>query len=230
MSDSIIDSGFKKFKFPQEFGKKFESLKEEAKNELDGLEVNLTFDKILVQSNIKYQTKTIKPAEIQKLIALRKAYSEKEIVDCVYSTVTEKRSLFKEEMKIFKSANLKLESNKPNPSKIPELFDDGDQDIYEWISSYVSDNISDNKKIKLPKVDSTSLYQKYQGTNVNKEEFDYIISLLPRRATDLRLLFSTKRDGWDSSEFHDKCDRKEHTLIIIKSEGKIFGGYAHPAW
>ena len=139
MTDSIIDSGFKNFKFPQEFEKKFENIKEEVKNEFDNLKVNLTFDKKTVQPNINYHKAS-------------------------------------------------------------------------------------------PHSDIISLYSKYQGTNVNEAEFEYIISLLPRRATDMNLLFSTNRDGFSCIDFHTRCDGKEHTLTIIKSEGKVLGGYANPPW
>jgi hypothetical protein len=40
------------------------------------------------------------------------------------------------------------------------------------------------------------------------------------------LIFRGSRDGFKSSTFHQICDEKGASLIIIKSEmGEVFGGY-----
>lgn len=46
-----------------------------------------------------------------------------------------------------------------------------------------------------------------------------------------QILFNTKIDGDNASTFHDKCDGKSPTLIIIKSNSEnIFGGYVTSPW
>jgi hypothetical protein len=46
----------------------------------------------------------------------------------------------------------------------------------------------------------------------------------------LQLLFKTS-DASDREGFHDPCDGKANTLVIVRSkEGNIFGGFAVPAW
>jgi hypothetical protein len=45
------------------------------------------------------------------------------------------------------------------------------------------------------------------------------------------LIYRASQDGFESSSFHFKCDKKPNTLIIIKSEnGNIFGGYTEQDW
>merc|ERR1712113_275581 len=48
---------------------------------------------------------------------------------------------------------------------------------------------------------------------------------------DFKLLFKAKRDGFESSEFHKKCDGKGANISIIKSDNEcIFGGYVSKSW
>ena len=66
---------------------------------------------------------------------------------------------------------------------------------------------------------------------LNEDDASLIISWLPNKPLKFELLFDTKKDGDYSSTFHDKCDGKYPTLIIIKSNtGYIFGGYVTSAW
>jgi hypothetical protein len=45
------------------------------------------------------------------------------------------------------------------------------------------------------------------------------------------LLYRATRDGFNSQAFHSKCDGKENTITIIKSNlNYVFGGYASSAW
>ena len=45
------------------------------------------------------------------------------------------------------------------------------------------------------------------------------------------LIYSAKRDGWDASDFHKKCDGQGPTVTLFKSaEGHRFGGFTSVAW
>jgi hypothetical protein len=45
------------------------------------------------------------------------------------------------------------------------------------------------------------------------------------------LIYRASQDGFEASSFHDKCDDKPNTLIIIKStNGNVFGGYTEQSW
>jgi hypothetical protein len=53
----------------------------------------------------------------------------------------------------------------------------------------------------------------------------------PNAAPDLTLLYRASRDGWNSSDFHAKCDNEGETLTLIKcTDGYVFGGYASVSW
>ncbi len=45
------------------------------------------------------------------------------------------------------------------------------------------------------------------------------------------LLYRASRDGFTTSAFHSKCDGKENTITIIKSNfDHVFGGYTSAKW
>jgi BTB/POZ domain-containing protein KCTD9 len=47
----------------------------------------------------------------------------------------------------------------------------------------------------------------------------------------LNLLYKAKRDGFKTKDFHSRCDDKEPTISVIKSEhGKTFGGLTNLSW
>ena len=44
--------------------------------------------------------------------------------------------------------------------------------------------------------------------------------------TELKCIFRATRDGWNSSDFHAKCDGKGPTLTFIEtSKDRVCGGY-----
>jgi hypothetical protein len=62
-----------------------------------------------------------------------------------------------------------------------------------------------------------------------REEFGDLLDISIDRKWDL--LYRATRDGFKASDFHDKCDGKSDTLVIIKAEsGNVFGGYTHLTW
>ena len=57
------------------------------------------------------------------------------------------------------------------------------------------------------------------------------ISLESNNLENITLLYRGSRDGFKSSIFHEKCDKKGHTLVIIEStDNYIFGGYSSIDW
>ena len=48
---------------------------------------------------------------------------------------------------------------------------------------------------------------------------------------DMKLLYRASEHGYSAESFHEYCDAKGPTLVIIKSEGGwIFGGYTTQSW
>jgi len=73
----------------------------------------------------------------------------------------------------------------------------------------------------------------FKESNVIKEEERKLISnwVLPHYNLKFELLFSGKRDGFDSSIFHSKCNNKGPTLFVAKLENnRRFGGFASESW
>ena len=44
------------------------------------------------------------------------------------------------------------------------------------------------------------------------------------------LCYRASRDGWKGSDFHNHCDDKGPTVVLIKANGYIFGGYTDQDW
>jgi hypothetical protein len=48
---------------------------------------------------------------------------------------------------------------------------------------------------------------------------------------ELKLVYRATRDGFNSDEFHNRCDGIANTLSVIKSEhGNVFGGFTEKEW
>ena len=71
----------------------------------------------------------------------------------------------------------------------------------------------------------------YSGSLLSKSDFTWIQMLfLPNRINSIRMLYSAKKEGLSGKTFHSKCDNIPNTLIIVKGNGRLFGGYAKPPW
>ena len=44
------------------------------------------------------------------------------------------------------------------------------------------------------------------------------------------LCYRASRDGWSSQDFHSRCDNKGPTVVLVKANDCIFGGYADQNW
>ena len=44
------------------------------------------------------------------------------------------------------------------------------------------------------------------------------------------LCYRASRDGWKAQVFHNLCDKKTPTVILVKVRENIFGGYADQNW
>lgn len=48
--------------------------------------------------------------------------------------------------------------------------------------------------------------------------------------TSLVRIYQANRDGFDSSYLYSKCVNKLNTLIVVKTNSSIFGGYTQAGW
>ena len=44
------------------------------------------------------------------------------------------------------------------------------------------------------------------------------------------LCYRASRDGWSAQDFHRHCDNKGPTVVLIKANNCIFGGYTDKNW
>ena len=146
-----------------------------------------------------------------------------------------------------------INTNEKINKGISKIKNDKDNNL-RIILSYISAVNKNNKKvdsllnqpyininINFVEKENTIKYEEYifnikniglKNSNIlNENDINLLISWLPKKPSKINLLFDTKRDGDYSSTFHDKCDGKYPTLVIIKSNyGYIFGGYITSAW
>ena len=97
------------------------------------------------------------------------------------------------------------------------------------------------KQVYYPKIDETyapppTFYPPVP--QVNSVEFDSLIlnqgedyALMKETgASKLELLYRGSQDGFSGRAFHEKCDKKEGTITLIKVKENVFGGYTSAAW
>ena len=73
---------------------------------------------------------------------------------------------------------------------------------------------------------------KIESNSISAEDHHQIISWLGMGATTkLERLYCASNDGWDSADFHSKCDNKGPTVTVIKcTDGYVFGGFTSAPW
>jgi hypothetical protein len=45
-----------------------------------------------------------------------------------------------------------------------------------------------------------------------------------------KLCYRASRDGWDAQDLHRHCDNKGPTVVLVKANNCIFGGYTDQHW
>ena len=67
---------------------------------------------------------------------------------------------------------------------------------------------------------------------LNNEEklIEHLLSFLNDRKTALRLCYRASVHGWSSQNFHQHCDDKAGTVVLVKVGNYIFGGYTDQTW
>ena len=63
-----------------------------------------------------------------------------------------------------------------------------------------------------------------------KKLIAHLISFLSNRKTPLRLCYRASIHGLFSQQFHQHCDDKAGTVVLVKVGNYIFGGYTDQTW
>jgi len=77
------------------------------------------------------------------------------------------------------------------------------------------------------------MYERFSDSNsqsIDSKLIDSEIanSLLPNKK--FTLLYRASRDGFDSTVFNDKCSKKGPTLVVVKANDRIAGGFTPVSW
>ena len=72
----------------------------------------------------------------------------------------------------------------------------------------------------------------FQSFILSEDQVSRLINLCQFHPNqEWNLIYRATQDGFGASQFHEKCDNKPKTLVIIKStKGYVFGGYTSVAW
>ena len=66
---------------------------------------------------------------------------------------------------------------------------------------------------------------------INKDEIQMLIDWLPKLPKQIVKLYDTSKDNPNVGTFHQKCDKKGETLVLIKNDVRSrFGGYTSKSW
>ena len=70
------------------------------------------------------------------------------------------------------------------------------------------------------------------SSNILKREIAFITKLLEWLGEKLKwnLCCKASRDGWSAQDFHRHCDNKGPTVVLVKANDCIFGGYTDQNW
>ncbi|XP_028392604.1 E3 ubiquitin-protein ligase TRIM33-like [Dendronephthya gigantea] len=63
-----------------------------------------------------------------------------------------------------------------------------------------------------------------------KKLFEQLLSFLHEKKSPLKLCYRASLHGWQSQKFHQLCDGKTGTVVLVKVGTWIFGGYTDQTW
>ena len=71
-----------------------------------------------------------------------------------------------------------------------------------------------------------------ESSNILKKEAAYVHQLKKWLGEKCKwnLCYRASRDGWKGTDFHKHCDHKGPTVVLIRANDCIFGGYTDKDW
>jgi len=104
--------------------------------------------------------------------------------------------------------------------------------LYREALEYIANPDSVPKKERNEKLQYQKRYQTFAlSTIIDEKLSQQLLNWLPPSKKGWDLIYKAKKDGFQASTFHAKCDQKGETVVVIKSSnGNIFGGYAPLSW
>ena len=97
------------------------------------------------------------------------------------------------------------------------------EDIFKLTNAYLEKNMQHNFESNILENNYNYKYYIIQWLEMPNQ--------VHKNLKDIKLLYRGSRDGFQAKTFHEKCNNKGETLVLIKSnEDYIFGGYTEINW
>ena len=107
-------------------------------------------------------------------------------------------------------------------------FDDANELLNDLDTIYCEDN---NIRLKISKCCLKNPSELLPNTQLVDKKYDSSLREWLGSDYQWRLIYRSSEHGYTGKSFHEYCDDKGPTLIMIKSsEGWIFGGYTTQSW
>ena len=80
--------------------------------------------------------------------------------------------------------------------------------------------------------DQSSLGELERASSILKGELAFIKQLQNwlGKKCNWNLCYRASRDGWRAQDFHRHCNNKGPTVVLVKVNDYIFGGYTDQSW
>ena len=188
--------------------------------EIDNKFKSLFFDEEIIKKTEKLPNKIKNSLEKEEMI--NKILNESNIKVLIHNCLNFENDI--KEINELKENIQKCNSNKNiSINFIPEKNEDIDK-ILKIINNFGNISSSTGDGFNFNVSDSSIIN--------SSDEINFIIETLKNKEyfknknLQLTLIFKATKDGQNSSDFHKKCDGKEHLLVFLKTtKGLIFGGY-----
>ena len=232
------------------------NLKSDKNNEFE-IEFYIFEDNLFFEGTTK---KFIPQKSFKKIYSFKEVLENKyfHICENMNEVYDEIQNLINEQVKLIEKTNLLILSIPLNTKKIKECIFEIDEVDVKNVNTQINDLYSHVNQllneIKDLKEKNKILEEKNKILEEKVEEIDKLL-LLPykeqmkkeeQRKRDLNkikewiapgknitfnLIFKKSRDGDTTQNFHNHCDNKGKTLIIIETkEGRKFGGFTNDNW
>ena len=216
-SDKLIIDIIQEDSFPKIYYSSFFILEEIQKND-KWFRLFDTFDESIDTIDGLFEEKQVKITKNENNINLTLIHSEKNISDSIFKIEKKEESEDDIIPKLLESHN--------DLRKRVKMLEKNNKEMKETLDKIMSIPKINQYFLKLSKNISNGIIKTEEDKNL---VFSWINKNIQK--VSAKLLYSAIIDGDNASTFHNLCDDKGPTLIIVEStDGKTFGGYTEESW
>ena len=216
-SDKLIIDIIQEDSFPKIYYSSFFILEEIQKND-KWFRLFDTFDESIDTIDGLFEEKQVKITKNENNINLTLIHSEKNISDSIFKIEKKEESEDDIIPKLLESHN--------DLRKRVKMLEKNNKEMKETLDKIMSIPTITQYLLKISKNISNGIIKTEEDKNL---VFSWINQNIQK--VSAKLLYSAIIDGDNASTFHNLCDDKGPTLIIVEStDGKIFGGYTKESW